>query len=172
MEITAGVPQGSILSPTLECNIQLKLPISVEIVGFANDIVLTVTRETAEEVEMLATEAIETVEDWMCGVWYNKLQVAQHKTELVLISNCKTVQQIQPMVGESSVNSKRALRHLSVMIDDRLNFNSHVGYVCEKASKVITAVARIIPNNSGPRSSKRPLLANVSTSTLRYGAAA
>ena len=174
MKITAEVPQGSILGPTLwnamyNGVLMLELPIGVEIVGFADDIVLTVTGETAEEVEMLATDAIEIVENWMRGA---KLEVAHHKTEVVLISNCKTVQQIKPMVGEYPVASKRALRYLGVIVDDRLNFNSHVDHVCEKASKAITAISRIMPNNSGPRSSKRRLLANVSMSTLRYGAAA
>ncbi|XP_065081181.1 uncharacterized protein LOC135703783 [Ochlerotatus camptorhynchus] len=54
------------------------------------------------------------------------------------------------------------------MIDDRLNFNSHFDYACEKAAKAINAIARIMPNNSGPSSSKRRLLASVSSSILRY----
>ncbi|XP_065084791.1 uncharacterized protein LOC135707001 [Ochlerotatus camptorhynchus] len=54
------------------------------------------------------------------------------------------------------------------MIDDRLNFNSHVQFACKKASKAINAIARIMPNNCGPSSSKRRLLASVSSSILRY----
>ncbi|XP_065084351.1 uncharacterized protein LOC135706633 [Ochlerotatus camptorhynchus] len=49
-----------------------------------------------------------------------------------------------------------------------LNFNSHVKYACEKASKAINAIAIIMPNNSGPSRSKRRLLASVS-SILKYG---
>ncbi|XP_065093100.1 uncharacterized protein LOC135713796 [Ochlerotatus camptorhynchus] len=54
------------------------------------------------------------------------------------------------------------------MIDDQLNVNSHIEHACEKASKAINAIARIMPNNAGPSSSKRRLLASVS-SLLRYG---
>ncbi|XP_065092090.1 uncharacterized protein LOC135712920 [Ochlerotatus camptorhynchus] len=36
------------------------------------------------------------------------------------------------------------------MIDDWLNFNSHVKYAYEKASKAISAIARIMPKNAGP----------------------
>ncbi|XP_055614802.1 uncharacterized protein LOC129761118 [Toxorhynchites rutilus septentrionalis] len=66
--ITAGVPQGSILGPTLwngmyDEVLRLKLPQGVVITGFADDISLTVTVKSREEVEMLATEAIQTVED-------------------------------------------------------------------------------------------------------------
>jgi len=37
------------------------------------------------------------------------------------------------------------LKYLGVMIDDRLSFNSHIDYACEKAAKVINAIARIMP---------------------------
>lgn len=172
--VTAGVPQGSILGSALwnamyDGVLILELPNGVEIVGFADDIVLTVTGETAEEVEMLATEAIVMIENWMLEV---KLQIAHHKTEMVLVSNHKTVQQAQINVGEHVVHSKRALKYLGVMVDDRLNFNSHVDYVCEKASKAIVALSRIMRNNAGPRSSRRRLLASVAMSILRYGAPA
>ena len=171
IRITAGVPQGSILGPTLWNGmyngvLTLRLPEGVEIVGFADDVVLTVTGETLEEVEMLATEAIDTIGNWMQGA---KLQIAHQKTELLLVSNCRAVQRAEITVGEQAIASKRGLRYLGVMIDDRLNFNSHVDYACEKAAKAINALARIMPNSYGPSSSKRRLLASVSSSILRYG---
>ncbi|XP_065088168.1 uncharacterized protein LOC135709723 [Ochlerotatus camptorhynchus] len=115
----------------------LKLPKGVEIVGFAVDIVLAVVGETLEEVEMLATEAIDT------------------RAEIT--------------VGENAIASKRVLKYLGVILDDRISFNSHVNYAREKAAKAINAIVRIMPNNSGPSSSKRRLLASVSSSILRYG---
>ena len=171
VNVTAGVPQGSILGPTLWNGmyngvLTLRLPRGVVIVGFADDIVLSVTGETLEEVQMLATEAIGTIENWMQGA---KLEIAHHKTEVLLVSNCKAVQHAEIIVGEHVITSTRVLRHLGVMIDDRLNFNSHVDYACAKAAKAINAVARIMPNSYGPSSSKRRLLAGVSSSIMRYG---
>lgn len=168
--ITAGVPQGSILGPTLwnamyDDVLRLRLPRGVKIVGFADDVVLAVIGESREEVEVLATEAIDAVEDWMRG---KKLSLAHHKTELVIISNRKTVQHSTIMVGDCTIDSKREVRHLGVMLDDRLNFNSHVDYVCKKATLVISALSRIMPNNSAISSSKRRLLASVSSSIIRY----
>ena len=117
----------------------LKLPRGVGIVGFADDIVLTISGETKEEVEMLTAEAIDTVETWMTGA---KLQLAHHKTEIVLVSNCKAVQQADFTVSGHAIESMRALKHLGVMIDNRLNFNSHVDYVREKAARAANAVAK------------------------------
>lgn len=174
MRVTAGVPQGSILGPTLWNGmyngvLTLTLPRGVKIVGFADDVCLTVMGESLAEVEVLATEAIDTIEQWMTGA---KLQIAHHKTEVLMVSNCKEVQRMEIDVGGQAIASKRTLKHLGVMIDDRLNFNSHVDYACEKSAKAMNAVARIMPNIGGPRSSTRRLLASVSTSILRYGAPA
>jgi len=174
MTITAGVPQGSILGPTLwnamyDGVLKLSLPRGVKIVGSADDVVLSVIGASREAVEVLAVEAIDAVEYWMRE---KKLTIAHHKTEVVMISNRKAVQQAQITVGEHTIVSKRVVKHLGVMINNRLSFNSHVDYASEKAAKAITALTRIMPNNSALSSSKRRLLASVSTSILRYGSPA
>lgn len=66
----------------------LKLSKGVEIVGFADDVVLTLTGEMLEEVEMLETDSIETVGNLIQGA---KLQIALHITDVLLVSNCKAV---------------------------------------------------------------------------------
>lgn len=172
MSITAGVPQGSILGPMLwnamyDELLQLNLPRGVKIVGFADDVVLMVIGESLDEVEVRAEEAVEMVENWMCE---RKLELAHHKTEVLMISNRKAVQQVKVVVGELTIDSRREVKHLGVLIDDRLNFNSHIDYACEKASKAITALTRILSNRSAISSGTRRLLASVSTSILRYGA--
>jgi RNA binding protein fox-1 len=169
--VTGGVPQGSILGPSLwnamyDGVLTLELPAGVEIVGFADDIVMMVTGESLEEVEVLATEAIRRVARWLQNA---KLQIAHHKTEILLVSNRRAIQHAEITVEELTITSRRELKYLGVMIDDRLNFNSHVDYACEKAAKAISALSRIMPNNAGPISSKRRLLASVSSSILRYG---
>ncbi|XP_058837761.1 uncharacterized protein LOC131693703 [Topomyia yanbarensis] len=55
---------------------------------------------------------------------------------------------------------------MGVMLDDRLSFNSYIDHACGKAVKVV--LSRIMPNNSAISSSKKRLLASVSTSVLRY----
>ena len=169
--ITAGVPQGSILGPALwnamyNGVLRLNLPTGVQLIGFADDLVILVTGETREEVEVLATEAISVIEDWMQD---KKLSIAHQKTEVVIISNRKATQQMEITVGECSITSQRSLKYLGVMIDDRLSFNYHFDYICKKAAKAITALTRIMPNNSAITSSRRRLLASVITSILRYG---
>lgn len=68
----------------------------MKIVGFADDVSLTVIGEMLEEVEMYVMDKIDAIEGWMSGV---KLQIAHHKTEVQLVSNCKAVQQMEVNVG-------------------------------------------------------------------------
>ena len=44
------------------------------------------------------------------------------------------MKKMEVTVGESRIESKRAIKYLAVVIDDRLNFKEHVKYVGEKAS--------------------------------------
>ncbi|XP_058827956.1 uncharacterized protein LOC131687883 [Topomyia yanbarensis] len=75
---------------------------------------------------------IDVVDDWMRE---KKLTLAHHKTEMLLISNHKVVQ--QGSVGECIINSKREVRQLVV----------------------ISSLIRTTPNNWAVNSSKKRLLA-------------
>lgn len=169
--ITAGVPQGSMVGPLLwngmyDGVLKLELPGGAKIVGFADDIVLMVLGETQLQVEAYASEAIRVVEEWMGN---HQLSLAHQKTEVVVVNNFKSVQTISVTAGSCSIDSKRSLKYLGVMLDDKLNFTSHVGYACDKAMKAVTSLSRMMANCSGVNSSKRRLLASVVSSILRYG---
>lgn len=172
--ITAGVPQGSLIGPGLwngmyDGVLTLELPTGVSIVGFADDIVLMVLGESQLQVEVQATEAIRTIEEWM-GLHH--LGLAHQKTEVVAVNNFKSAQCINVRAGNCSIASKRSLLYLGIRVDDKLSFNSHVDYVCKKAMKAIASLSRMMGNNSAVKSSKRRLLATVVGSILRYGAPA
>lgn len=172
--ITAGVPQGSLIGPGLwngmyDGVLTLQLPTGVSIVGFADDIVLMVLGESQLQVEVRATEAIRTIEEWM-GIHH--LGLAHQKTEVVAVNNFKSAQCINVRAGNCTIDSKRSLLYLGIRVDDKLSFNSHIAYVCEKAMKAIASLSRMMGNSSAVKSSKRRLLASVVTSVLRYGAPA
>ena len=87
----------------------LRLPIGVEVVGFADDIVMTVTAKSCEEVELLATGSIRTIGNWMRGV---RLKIAHHKTELLMVSNRKSAQRKEITVGDQKIASQRCIKYL------------------------------------------------------------
>lgn len=170
VKITAGVPQGSVLGPLLwnvmyDGIFKLKVPEEVQIVGFADDVAIIVQAQILDDVQLYANEAVRTIKNWLESV---NLKLAEHKTESVLISSKRAKEILEIKVGRTNITSKEAIKYLGVIIDSRLSFKQHIEYSCQKATKVVNALARIMPNIGGPRQSRRLLLSQVSKS-IPYG---
>lgn len=171
--VTAGVPQGSILGPTLwnvlyDGVLELELPPGAEAVAFADDLVLLVPGRTPREASTLAGRAINTVQGWMAD---HQLSLALDKTEMVMISKMRLGHPKLPVrIGGTILRSKRHIRYLGVQVEDHLSWNFHVKAVTEKATKINRALGYLLRNHGGPSSVRRRTLASVSTSILRYAA--
>lgn len=168
--ITSGVPQGSVLGPLLwnimyNGVLELTLPDNVQIVGFADDIAILVKSKHLYEVELLANEAIATISSWLSA---KGLQLAEHKTEAVLIGKRKKKETATFDVGSHRIQSSGSIKYLGVILDDRLTFGKHMEYAKERASKAQVALARIMPNVGGPKTETRLLLCSVVRSILLY----
>nr|BAC57902.1 reverse transcriptase [Anopheles gambiae] len=170
--VTAGVPQGSILGPTLwntmyDGVLDIALPPDAEILGYADDLVLLVPGTTPDNVKAAAEEAIISVMEWMAR---HHLELAPAKTEMVVISSTKAPTRITVRVGDVDVTSSRSIRYLGVTLQDKLSWLPHVKEVTERAGKIADATSRLLRNHSEPRASKAKLLASVSESVMRYAA--
>ncbi|XP_062557143.1 uncharacterized protein LOC134221998 [Armigeres subalbatus] len=66
----------------------------------------------------------------LVGEWLRskQLQLAHHKTEMIVVNNRKTVQETTIIVGGGDITSKRSLKQLGMMFDDKLSSKSHVDY--------------------------------------------
>lgn len=86
-DITCGVPQDSVIGPTL-WNVMydglLELPVlrEVELVSFADDIAIVAMAHNKELVKSLVDPVLSSINVWMTA---DGLQVAPHKSEAVLL---------------------------------------------------------------------------------------
>ena len=169
-----GVPQGSVLGPTLwilTYNIVLRLAESESrlLLGFADDTLLIVTANIQYEVEDVCNIIIEeiraVVEELGCVF-------APEKTQAIFISPKRkvTADSLNITVAGVKVVFTRQFKYLGVIVDDQLNYAKHIEYVTNKARKVCGKLSGITKNLKGPKEKKRKLYTTVVNQVMLYAA--
>lgn len=149
LPVTRGVPQGSVLGPTL-FNIYLRhLPsvasqVGAKLLMFADDKTLYTTAKTQAE----STELLSSALDALAGALVPLgMSINVQKTVVMCIRPKKVVpvNQTPPItikMGGTVLQEVEETRCLGIIIDHQLLFTSHIDYVTSKVSKKIGVLRR------------------------------
>lgn len=146
----AGVPQGSVLAPTL-FNIYISdIPSDVDgfLGQFADDTVAlcssTLTPAIIGKLQTSANKFCRYFKTW-------RIQVNGAKSEAILFTR-KIAQRHIPttnvVINGEIVEWKREIKYLGMMLDPRLTYKSHVDYVLTKCDKIIKSLYPLINRRS------------------------
>lgn len=172
IDVTCGVPQGSVIGPTLwnmlyDGLLRTRLPMGVEYLVFADDVALVARARDSIALGQLLTSSAEIVHDWLTRVG---LSLAEQKSEAMIVTKTRTYNDINITVNGYQVPSTKCIKYLGLHIDQKWNFTEHARIVAAKAGNVVRRLSRIMPNISAAKPTKRKLLSNVAHSVLLYGA--
>ena len=133
--IEYGVPQGSILGPLLFLIYINDLPEATIffIKLYADDTYLCAQNESIQELENEVNAGLENVYNWLAS---NKFTLNFKKSKF-MITTRKRCAKDDFSVKLRGVNLERceSYKYLGVFFDEKLNWESHVAYVCKKYLK-------------------------------------
>lgn len=174
--MTAGVSQGSILGPLLwNLTYNRVLEISERdrhkgccVVCYADDTIILVRDNDPRDAIAKTNFCVAKVARLI-----NKLglKIAANKTEAMLFCKKKiNIESLAVTIGDQKIPIKPYIKYLGVLIDRNWKFQYHFRYMEEKASKIICALWKLMPNIKGPEETKRRLYSHVVHSALLYAA--
>lgn len=172
MSVNSGVPQGSVLGPTLwnilyDELLEIEQPDGIQLLAFADDVAIVASAMNEEILMNKVNTSLCRVTSWMEK---RKLQAVPEKTEAVIFTTRRKTEPIFFTMYNKQVFPTTAIKYLGVWLDNKMTFKTHIDKVIKKAEKSLTALTSLMPNVGGPRSSKRKVLASVIHSQLLYAA--
>lgn len=170
--VKGGVPQGSVLGPTLwnvlyDDVMDIDVGENAEVVCYADDLAIITEGFNKVDLKIKIELALMNVDQWMGK---NGLKVAMEKTSLTIFGHGKNIKNFHVKWNEIKITPTNECKYLGIILDKTLSFGSHIRRASEKTIRTIRALKAIIPNTHGPNEGKRRMLAYSIQSMMTYGA--
>ena len=138
--------------------LRMDLPAGMTIVGFVDDALVMCAADDARILELRINASFWRVKRWLDT---RGLEMALEKTEALLVTDRRSYNLPQIVLGGLEVQWSRSLKYFGVQLDRRLSFGEHLKIAAARTIQRGANLARLIPNIGGPREAKRRLVATV-----------
>jgi exonuclease III len=146
LENNCGVPQGSILGPTLfiiYINEIFDLNLNGNLQLYADDAVLTYHANSYDDLYVSMSSDLRILNSWFkenhLTLNTKKTQFMIFKTKNTPISNCFD----QIAIGNEIIYETKTYKYLGLWLDSNLNFGFHIGKIKNKVAPMIGALKKI-----------------------------
>lgn len=140
MEVTSGVPQGSVLGPLLFLifinDIASNISSSVRL--YADDCVIYRAVSTDSDMQSLQQD-LDYVTLW-CSTW--ELDLNADKSYHVTFSKGKRILNTRYTVGNKVLRNVPEVKYLGVLLSEDLSFHQHINKTVKKAASMLSLVIR------------------------------
>ena len=142
---TSGVPQGSVLGPSLFYSFINDLPSVLPadpVVLFVDDTAIYITSSNLASLNSSLQQCLDATSLWMAC---NGLQLNASKIKCMLLhsSRRRIETGLDVHVDGITVDQIRVFKYLGVLINDTLIWNNHVDMVCKKVSCSLNLLRRL-----------------------------
>ena len=152
IELKAGTPQGSALSPLLfifYVNDTPKPPPGVLISKFADDMAAWAIQKQEKRAEKLIQKHLDSLSEW-CNKW--KIKLNPSKTQVGLFTNSNNTKEITLNLGRVPLTVSNEIKFLGLTFDRKLTWRHHIDNVRHRMWLRINAIKAISGTNLGMQS--------------------
>ena len=134
MDITCGVPQGSVLGPLLFLLYINDLPNISKVLDFylfADDTNIYCEANTLQELQFIINRELKELRTWLI---VNRLSLNIDKTNFVIFHpyNKPLKQRITLKLHKNAISEKESVKYLGIMIDSSLTWKTHIDKISKK----------------------------------------